>query len=83
MFPDVVALFKADIEAEYKKFKTESSRWQIVKIPNRFDTLGNPDCVARCPVCAFQWGNVQSALTYFRHCPHCGAKMDGGRDEKE
>ena len=76
MFPDLVALFSKDLEAEYQQFLRDNQHnWLIYDLPNRVDTRGNPDQRAVCPYCHFSWGNVEQALTYFKHCPNCGEPL--------
>ena len=51
--------------------------WEICEEPNVFDTCGNPATYARCKNCGFRWSNKYHVKNYFKHCPECGARMDG------
>ena len=45
--------------------------------PNAVTASGRVVHVFRCSCCDFTWANKAAVLHYFRHCPNCGAKMDG------
>lgn len=40
--------------------------------------VANKDGSFSCSVCKFNFYPLS-----FEYCPHCGAKMDGGRDDKQ
>lgn len=41
---------------------------------------GRPVHEYRCSECKFKWTNKLTVEKYFKYCPCCGAKMDGGKD---
>jgi hypothetical protein len=50
-------------------------------IVNRSDYLEPPSCdTAKCSVCQKK---IDVSETGFKYCPHCGAKMDGGRTSEQ
>lgn len=48
--------------------------------PNAVTASGREIHVFRCSACDFTWANKTAVLHYFKHCPNCGAKMDGGKE---
>lgn len=46
--------------------------------PHAVTASGKEVHVWRCSACGFTWANRHDVLHYFKHCPSCGAKMDGG-----
>ena len=49
--------------------------------PNAVTASGREVHVFRCSCCNFTWANTAMLLRYFKHCPHCGAKMDGEHND--
>lgn len=61
----------ADVE------KVVHGEWLLVI--TRSDYLEPPTCdTAKCSICGFK---IDVSETTFKHCPDCGAKMDGGKAE--
>ena len=52
-------------------------RWIDEIEPNAVTASGREVHVYRCSACDFTWANKAAVTHYFRHCPNCGAKMDG------
>ena len=50
--------------------------------PNAVTASGREVHVFRCSACDFTWANKTAVLHYFKHCPNCGAKMDGGKENE-
>ena len=48
--------------------------------PNAVTASGREVHVFRCSACDFTWANKTTVLHYFKYCPNCGAKMDGGKE---
>lgn len=49
--------------------------------PNAVTASGREVHVFRCSACDFTWANKTAVLHYFKYCPNCGAKMDGGKKD--
>ena len=49
--------------------------------PNAVTASSREVHVFRCSCCNFTWANTAMLLRYFKHCPHCGAKMDGEHND--
>ena len=47
--------------------------------PNAVTASGREVHVFRCSACDFTWANKTAVLHYFKYCPNCGARMDGGK----
>lgn len=47
--------------------------------PNVITASGRDVHLWRCSDCGFTWANKHDVLHYFKHCPNCGTKMDGGQ----
>lgn len=50
--------------------------------PNAVTASDREVHVFRCSACDFTWANKTSVLHYFKHCPNCGAKMNGGMKDE-
>lgn len=48
-------------------------RWQRIVVDRRHKIEGD-----ECSACGFVYGGL--GIVYFRYCPNCRAKMDGGTD---
>ena len=48
-------------------------RWQRIVVDRRHQIEGD-----ECSACGFVYGGL--GIVYFRYCPNCGAKMDGGAE---
>ena len=48
-------------------------RWQRLIVDRRHQIEGD-----ECSACGFVYGGL--GIAYFRYCPNCGAKMDGGSE---
>lgn len=55
-------------------------KWICEIEPNAVTASDRVVHVFRCSCCDFTWANV---INYFRHCPNCGAKMDGDKHGQE
>ena len=49
--------------------------------PKAVTASGREVHVFKCSACGFTWANKTAVLHYFKHCPNCGAKMDGGEKD--
>lgn len=74
------ALEETDVIPTIDAVPVVHARWINEEIPGRVDTCGKPDRRARCSACQFNWGEMYSVENYFKHCPNCGVKMDGGTE---
>lgn len=45
--------------------------------PDAVTASGREVHIFRCSACDFTWANKTAVLHYFKHCPNCGARMDG------
>lgn len=48
-------------------------RWRRIVVDRRHQIEGD-----ECSACGFVYGGL--GIVYFRYCPNCGAKMDGGAE---
>jgi rubrerythrin len=78
MFPDVVALFEADLEAEYKKVKEQrksAATQQTVKVAQAVHgrwVYDRPNHY-KCSECDAMWSGI---VRFMNFCPNCGQPMD-------
>ena len=47
--------------------------------PYAYTAAGREIHIFHCSACDFTWANKRMVFDYFKHCPNCGAKMDGGK----
>ena len=47
--------------------------------PNVVTASGRDVHLWRCSVCGFSWANKHDVMSYYKYCPNCGARMDGGK----
>lgn len=55
-------------------------RWVLTPKKGFVDSLRRPVINIVCSSCGFLWCE-RSDIKYFKHCPNCGAKMDGGEED--
>ena len=58
-------------------------RWIDEIEPNAVTASGREVHIFRCSACDFTWANKTAVLHYFKFCPNCGAKMDGGAEDAQ
>lgn len=54
------------------------AKWETHFFSDSVDTYGNSDFSMKCTACGFLWARKSDTEHFFRYCPSCGAKMDGG-----
>lgn len=74
-----------ELQDLYKMHKGEVApvrhgEWVDEINPNAVTASGREVHVWRCSSCGFTWANKHDVLHYFKHCPNCGAKMDGRKE---
>lgn len=55
--------------------------WEQVEVID-YDGISMNDDAVRCNVCGHVEQSVYWARTYYHYCPNCGARMDGGKDDR-
>ena len=50
--------------------------------PYAYTATGREIHIFHCSVCDFTWANKRMVFDHFKHCPNCGAKMDGGKSHE-
>ena len=48
--------------------------------PYAYTAAGREIHIFHCSACDFTWANRRMVFEYFKYCPNCGAKMDGGKE---
>ena len=50
--------------------------------PYAYTATGREIHIFHCSACDFTWANKRMVFDHFKHCPNCGAKMDGGKKDQ-
>lgn len=74
-----------ELQDLYKMHKGEVApvvhgEWVEKNEPYAYTATGREIHIFHCSVCDFTWANKRMVFDHFKHCPNCGAKMDGGED---
>lgn len=64
-----------------KRDGIEMAEWIDEINPNAVWSSGKEVHVWKCSACGFTWANRHDVLHYFKHCPNCGAMMEGDKDD--
>ena len=57
-------------------------KWVEEIEPNVVTASGRDVHLWRCSFCDFTWANKHDVMSYYKHCPNCGAKMCGGKEHE-
>ena len=74
------ALTAVDMQPTLDYAPVKHGEWVDEIESNAVTASGREVHVFRCSACDFTWANKTAVLHYFQHCPNCGAKMDGGKE---
>ena len=74
------AMSVVDVEPTLDYEPVRHGEWVEEIEPNVVTASGRDVHLWRCSVCGFSWANKHDVMSYYKHCPNCGARMYGGKE---